>query len=252
MNTQSGHQDARWVSPPTELALGPNEIHVWSARLDREPAELRTLSALLNRAEAERAARFVFERHRARFAVARGVLRSILSRYLACRPAEIGFESNEYGKPSLSAGGPGGTAVHFNVSHSEGLALYAFSAETELGVDVERIREDLATAEIAERFFSPGEVRALAALPPHLLTEAFFNCWTRKEAYIKALGKGVSHPLDRFTVSLDPGRPALLLADETDPAACDRWSLRALHTDPGYAAALAARKRDWQLRFYGW
>lgn len=252
VNTQSGRHDALWVSPPAELTLGRNEIHVWSARLDREPAELRTLSASLDREEGERAARYVFERHRARFAVARGVLRDILSRYLACRPAEIGFESNEYGKPSLSTGGPGGTPLHFNVSHSEGLALYAFSAETEVGVDVERIREDVATAEIAGQFFSPAEVRALGALPPHLKTEAFFNCWTRKEAYIKALGKGVSHPLDRFTVSLAPGHPALLLTDETDPAAHNCWSLRALPTEPGYAAALAARKRDWQLRFYGW
>ncbi|MET0646281.1 MAG: 4'-phosphopantetheinyl transferase superfamily protein [Pyrinomonadaceae bacterium] len=119
-------------------------------------------------------------------------------------------------------------------------------------VDVERIREDLATVEIAEKFFSPEEVRTLGALPPHLKTEAFFNCWTRKEAYIKALGKGVAHPLDRFTVSLEPDRPALLLADETDPAAANCWSLRALPTDPGYAAALAARKRNWQVRFYGW
>lgn len=252
MNTQSGHHDAPWVSPPTELALGRNEIHVWRARLDREPAELRTLSALLNREEGQRAARFVFERHRARFAVARGVLRSILSRYLACRPAEIGFESNEYGKPSLPVGESGATAVHFNVSHSEDLALYAFSTETEVGIDVERVREDLATVEIAERFFSPAEVRALAALPPHLQTEAFFNCWARKEAYIKALGKGIAHPLDRFTVSLDPDRPALLVADETDPAAVNRWSLLALPTDPGYAAALAAHKRDWQIHFYCW
>ena len=248
---QSGHQDAVWVSPPSELALGRNEIHVWSARLDRQPAELHALSALLDREEAKRAARYVFERHRARFTVARGVLRNVLSRYLACHPAEIVFESNEYGKPSLSVGGQGRMAVHFNVSHSEELALYAFSAETEVGIDVERIREDLATAEIAERFFSPEEVRALGVLPPHLRTEAFFNCWTRKEAYIKALGKGVSHPLERFTVSLAPDHPALLLADETDPEACSRWSLHALRIDPGYAAALAVRRRDWQLRFYG-
>lgn len=252
VNNQTGQQGAFWIEPPPNLSLGRDEIHVWRADLDRPPAAPGALSDVLDLEERRRAARFVFERHRRRFVVARGVLRHILARYLPVRPAELLFEANEYGKPSLPAGAGGAAPLHFNVSHSSGLALYALSSDVEVGVDVERVREDMATAEIAERFFSPGEVRAFRGLPPQLRTEAFFNCWTRKEAYIKALGKGLSHPLDLFTVSLAPGRPAALLDDETDPSEVGRWSLRELQIDPGYAAALAVRKHDWRLRCYNW
>jgi 4'-phosphopantetheinyl transferase len=227
------------------------EIHVWRASLDRGRDETGRLSETLDPEERQRAARFVFERHRRRFVVARGVLRNILARYLSLRPGEIVLQFNEYGKPSLQAGA-GGAPLHFTVSHAEETALYAFSADLEVGVDVEYVRRDMATAEIAEQFFSPGEVRAFRELPEHLRTEAFFNCWTRKEAYIKALGKGLSHPLDLFTVSLTPGQPAALLHDETDPEGADHWSLRELQVGPGYAAALAVRKRDWRLRCFGW
>lgn len=251
MSVHTGQTDAVWAVPPSDLALGGGEIHVWRVSLDRVRDETGRLFETLDGEERRRAARFAFERHRRRFVVARGVLRNILARYLALRPGEIVLQYNEYGKPSLKAGA-GRAKLHFNVSHSEELALYALSPDLEVGVDVEYVRRDMATAEIAERFFSPDEVSAFQGLPEHLKTDAFFNCWTRKEAYIKALGKGVSHPLDLFTVSLTPGQPASLLRDETDPAGADQWSLRELQVGPGYAAALAVRKRDWRVRCFDW
>jgi 4'-phosphopantetheinyl transferase len=249
---QTGQTDAVWAVPPPDLALVSGEIHVWRASLDRVREEAGRLFETLDPEERQRAARFAFERHRRRFVVARGVLRNILARYLSLHPGEIVLQFNEYGKPSLKAGAGGAPPLHFNVSHAEETALYAFSAELEVGVDVEYVRRDMSTAGIAEQFFSPEEVRAFRGLPEHLRTEAFFNCWTRKEAYIKALGKGLSHPLDLFTVSLAPGQPASLLRDETDPAGAGQWSLRELQVGPGYAAALAVRKRDWRLRCFDW
>lgn len=251
MSVHTGQTDAVWAVPPPDVALGRGEIHVWRASLDRGRDETGRLFGTLDQEERARAARFAFERHRRRFTVARGVLRNILARYLSLRPGEIIFQHNEYGKPSLKAGA-GGTPLHFNVSHSEEMALYALSADLEVGVDVEYVRRDMATAEIAEQFFSPAEVNAFRGLPEHLWLEAFFNCWTRKEAYIKALGKGLSHPLGVFAVTLAPGQPAALLHDKTDPEGAGRWSLRELQVGPGYAAALAVRTRDWRLRCFDW
>jgi 4'-phosphopantetheinyl transferase len=253
LNEQAGQNDAVWIPPATAPSLGRDEVHVWRAGLDLPGAAFDALFDVLDVEERRRAARFAFEIHRRRFVAARGVLRKILGLYLSRRPAEIFFETNEYGKPALTKTVAGdGSRLHFNVSHSEGLALYAFSADVEVGVDVEHVRQDFATEQIAERFFSPGEVRAFRALPTQLRAEAFFHCWARKEAYIKALGKGLSHPLERFTVSLKPGRPALLLSDETNPSEVSLWSLRELPVDQGYAAALAVRKRVWRLRLYDW
>lgn len=245
-------QDAGWLPPPADLKLDRGEVQVWRARLEPSPPLLSRLHAVLNPEEREKAARFVFPIHRERYVIARGVLRHILARYLPQRPSELIFEQNSYGKPSLRADVSGGAGPHFNVSHSGGLALYAFSRDAEIGVDVEEARGDFATEDIAENFFSPREVRAFRETPPGERVEAFFNCWTRKEAYIKALGKGLSHPLDCFAVSLTPGLPARLLSDETDPAGVGDWTLLRLPIDTGYAAALAIRKRGLALKLYDW
>jgi 4'-phosphopantetheinyl transferase len=252
MHRADEQQETGWLAPPSELTLGRDEIHVWRASLEQPASVLNQMRAVLNAEEREKAARFVFPLHRERFVVARGILRHLLARYLSKRPAELLFELNAYGKPALRADARGVTRLHFNVSHSGGLALYAFSHDLEVGVDVEQMRQDFATEEIAERFFSPCEVRAFKELPPHQKAEAFFNCWTRKEAYIKALGKGLSHPLESFAVSLAPGLPACLLSDQADPEEAGRWSLLELPIDPGYAAALAIRRHGWTLKRYAW
>src|SRR5208283_3082224 len=129
--------------------------------------------------------------------------------------------------------------LDFNVSHTAGLALLAFARGRKIGIDVERIRRDFGTAEIAERFFSKAERAALRELPQEQRHEAFFRCWTRKEAFIKALGEGLSHPLDQFDVSLDPHAPAALLATRPDAHEVDRWKLLDIRLLGDFVAALA-------------
>jgi 4'-phosphopantetheinyl transferase len=170
---------------------------------------------------------------------------------LDVEPSQLRFRYNRYGKPAL-AGELAEDWLRFNLSHSHGLALYAFTENREIGVDLEFIRPELAGEEIARRFFSSAEAAELAALPSHLRTEAFFNCWTRKEAYIKARGKGLSLPLDQFDVSLAPGKPAALLRARGEPDESSRWSLTALAPAQGYVAALAVEGHAYQLRCWRW
>lgn len=224
-----------WLSAPPQLRLDVDEVHVWRASLEQDPEEVEALRASLSADERRRADRFHFERDRRHFTVGRGVLRDVLSRYLGGPPAALGFSLGEFGKPALS-GDDGG--LRFNLSHSHGLALCAVTRGREVGVDVEHLRDDFAGVDIAERFFSPAEVAALLSLPAHQRTRAFFDCWTRKEAYIKALGEGLSHPLHLFTVSLKPGEPARLVSTD-DPREAARWSVVELSPREGYAAALA-------------
>src|SRR5207244_11453763 len=122
----------------------------------------------------------------------------------------------------------------------------------EVGIDLEYIRAEVADEPIAERFFASREIAALIGLPAPLRAEGFFNCWTRKEAYIKARGEGLTIPLDAFEVSLAPEEPAALLRVDSDPAEASRWSLQALAPGPGYVAAIAVEGRDWQLRCWEW
>ena len=140
----------------------------------------------------------------------------------------------------------------FNLSHSHGIALYAITCGREIGIDIEYFRPDVEVEKLAERFFSPREAAVLRALPEHLRKEGFFNCWTRKEAYIKAEGKGMSIPLSAFDVSLTPGEPAALLRTESHPQETSRWSLQALSPEPGYTAALAVKGHDWELKCWQW
>jgi 4'-phosphopantetheinyl transferase len=240
-----------WCSPPSALVLGGDEIHVWRASLDqpRSLSEgfLRTLAA----DERERAARFYFAKDRDHFIVARGVLRTILSRYLNRMPERVTFCYGAHGKPAL-AGDNGSDAIRFNVAHSHGVALYAVTRGREVGIDLERIRLDLAVMEIAERFFSRREVAALRTLPTEAQHHAFFRCWTRKEAYIKARGEGLSLPLDEFDVSLAPGEPAALLGTQRDPCEAFHWSLWELPLAANYAAALAVAGHGWRLACWQW
>jgi len=241
---------AEWRPAPRALTLAPDEVHVWRASLEQPGSRVGELRALLSPEEGARAARFHFEKDRVHFVVARGVLRTLLGLYLASRPAELSFAYSPFGKPAL-AHAPGTRPILFNVSHSGGLALYAFTRGREVGVDVEQERADFTGDEIAERFFSAREVEALRAVGHDLRTRAFFNCWTRKEAYIKAVGEGLSRPLDSFAVSLAPGEPAALLYS-ADASETSRWSLRELSPAPGYAAALAVEGHGWRLLCYDW
>lgn len=237
--------------PPGMLDLGVDEVHVWHAALDLPSARIAQLAHTLAPDEQARAARFRFDRDRHQFIAARGILRALLARYLALDPAGIRFSYGPQGKPALSEPerDPG---VCFNLAHTHGLALYGITRGREIGIDVERIRPGGAQEQIAERFFSPYETATLRALPAALQDQAFFACWTRKEAYLKARGGGLSLDLAAFDVTLTPGDPASLLETRDDPAQRRRWTLTALEPGPAYAGAVAVEGSGWHVRCWRW
>lgn len=234
--TQLAHDAVRagnWPTGPLSPAISTEEVHIWKVDLS---ADTLTDVRVLSREEHERAARFHFERDRQHFKAARSALRVILGRYLKLPPESLIFAQTEYGKPFLV--NPEAAGLLFNLSHSGELALIAVSRDREVGVDLEYMRPDFATTEVAERFFSVAEIYTLSGLDPKLRTEAFFNCWTRKEAYVKARGEGLSMPLDQFDVSLAPQVPAAMLGNRIDESEKSRWLLRNLNVASGYAGAI--------------
>ena len=220
-------------------ALAQNEIHIWHQNLAPGRADVEALGGLLSPDEMERALRFRFDANRNEFMVCRGTLRALLGQYLGVPPKELCFEYSEFGRPRLATVHSEGD-LDFNVSHSGGHALLGFARGRKMGLDIEKIRWDFGTSEIAERFFSEAERSALRYLPQEQRHEAFFRCWTRKEAFIKALGEGLSHPLDQFDVSLAPSVPAQLLATRPDAKEAQRWRIWDLQAPTGYSAALVA------------
>lgn len=229
------------------LALGAKEVHVWRGSLDQAPTIVERFAQLLSEDEHARARRFHFETDRQHFIVARGCLRMLISRYTGIPPEEIQFSYGTHGKPQLVSSTAQVGPFNFNLAHSGGLALYAFTQVGEIGVDVELIRRDFTGDEIAQRFFSTAECDCLTQLPKGSRHQAFFNCWTRKEAFIKAMGSGLSLPLDQFDVTLSPAEPAQLLQTRWDESEAARWSLQAIDVGPDYAAAVAVAGHDWQL-----
>ena len=234
-----------WREPPGTLRLSDDEVHVWRISLDTPPAILESLWVTLSLDEQERANRYRFTRHRQAFIARRGRLRNLLGRYLDYDPASLQFSYNPFGKPALQPGIAG--HLCFNLSHSQDLALFAFARQTDIGVDIERQRSDFDHLQVAERFFSTREREELSALPIAIRAEAFFLCWTRKEAFIKAHGEGLSLPLDLFDVTITPGRPARLVASRLGIEAPDQWSLYNLEPAPDYLAALAVRGQGCEL-----
>lgn len=237
----------RWLPPPAEFKISGNEVHVWRASLDQNEATMAGLWELLTPDERQRAQRYCFKKGQQQFVVARGVLRQIISLYTKLSPAALKLTSNSYGRPALSADS-NPTEIEFNLSHSGNMVLYAFSRGRAVGIDIEMVKKEVATLSIAENFFSPDEVTALKAVPEDMHAVAFFNCWTRKEAYIKALGEGLSHPLQNFSVSLAPHEEAALLSVMGDPSEAARWKIYALEPGAGYVASVIAENPPFSLR----
>ncbi|MBV9859992.1 MAG: 4'-phosphopantetheinyl transferase superfamily protein [Alphaproteobacteria bacterium] len=229
------------------FTLPPGEVQVWRVALAVSEPRCRQLSELLDGPERERAARYYFPRDRRRFTVARAGLRLLLGAYCGVAPALIRFSQNAYGKPALEGADP---PLDFNLSHSGEMALYAVARQAELGIDVEQHRPDIALLDLARRFFAPSEAAALVALPAPARAAAFYRCWTRKEALIKALGLGLAMPLDAFTVSLQP--EASLLDLRGHPGAAAEWLLRNVPVPEGYTGALAVRGPGWRVRVQDW
>lgn len=232
-----------WLTAPNKITLAPDQIHVWRIALEAT-FHATALTALLSPDEQSRAHAFRFPEHHARYIIAHASLRRILARYTRIAPQDLIFATDAFGKPELIRSE---SALRFNLAHSENLALCAITSNAPIGVDVEFIKSIENLADIAARFFSPREAAALRALPVDQHTRGFFNCWTRKEAYIKAIGKGLSQPLDQFDVSLAPGEPARFLFARDDPSISERWSLIAFDPAPGYVGAIAIPARDYEL-----
>jgi len=243
--------DGHWPAPPEDWMACDIDLHVWLVGLEQPAAILQRLAGVLVADELQRAQRFRFELDRQHFIVARGTLRSILSSYLKIPPALVQLSYGLRGKPALAAT-CGNGRLRFNVSHSQALALYAVTYDRELGVDIEYMRPLDDAESIATHFFSAREQEALRRLPAHLKHQGFFNCWTRKEAYIKATGEGLYQPLDGFDVSLTPDEPAELLGVLGKPGEVRRWSIQALQPPAGYAAALAVEGAGWHLACWRW
>lgn len=194
--------------------------------LDVTPIEQAALRIVLSHAERQRASRFHFEEHARRFEIAHARLRALLADLLQVAPQGIEFSTGEHGKPAL-AGEAAASGIHFNLSHSGGWGLIGWALQREIGVDVECWRTMRDEAALVRRFFSPAEIAAYESLPEESRSLGFFNCWTRKEAYIKAVGRGLGLPLDSFDVTLDSGPRAQLLRASTHNEDGRCWSLAA-------------------------
>ena len=215
--------------------LPPNVVHLWWRSLKASEEAVQACFEILSHDEQDRTSRFLVDHARNNFILTRSALRSLLAVYLQKKPQELSFGLTKYGKPFLDEP----SDLRFNVSHANGLALLGFTRRREIGVDVERIQPQLDTWKLAERFFSDHERSTLENLRGEQLQSAFFRCWSRKEAYIKARGEGLSLPLSQFDVSIAPNESHAQLATRPDESEAARWVVRDVATTHEYAAACA-------------
>ena len=236
-----------------DLATG--RIHLWITPLDPPPGRVASLLPLLDPDERSRAERFRFDVHRRRFIVGRGMQRVVLGAYLGCDPAAIRYAYGPKGKPALAGPEPRTTEaepLYFNLSNSEELAILGLVRGREIGVDVEHLRSLSDLEQLASRFFSSRESGTLLGLPASARVEGFFNCWTRKEAYLKAVGEGITAPLNRFDVTLVPGEPARMLSLEGDAGRAAAWSFHHLRPAEGYLGAVAIEAEGMEISAWSW
>jgi 4'-phosphopantetheinyl transferase len=224
-------------SAPEIRTLNKDEIHLWHAEVSDEFTQHR----LLSEDEIARMLRFHFEKDRQNFIFCRSMLRVLLASYLGNSPAELCFAYSAQGKPALAFPSSG---LEFNLSHSNGKFLAAITSCRKIGADIEFVKRDLNVLQIAQRFFSVAEKQAIQALPDTLQHEAFFSCWTRKEAFVKARGEGLSCPLDSFDVSVMPDQEIVSLATRPENSEGDRWTLLSLNCFSGFKAAVAVESKD--------
>jgi 4'-phosphopantetheinyl transferase len=241
--------DIIWHFPPSKLKLSINDVHVWRVRLNQADGRVQQLHRILSNDEQRRAERFHFDRDRRRFIVRRGTLRLIIGDYFEREPGRLQFHSGHRGKPYLM-NSLGKVPLQFNLAHSKEIALYAFTSRQKIGIDIEYVRDMPDAEKIAQTTYSSLENKTLQSLPEYQRQEAFFNCWVRKEAYIKAIGSGLYHALDRFDVSLAPGEPARVMSIEGSAAQASGWFMKSLNPEDGYVAALAVKGTDFRLSYW--
>lgn len=240
-----------WTTEPGGWVCGEREAHLWVADLDPEAAEPRRWEALLSEAERGRAQRFHFDRDRNRYIVSHGILRRLLGYYVGVAPDRIRFETETGGKPSL-AREHAASGLRFNLSHADGWALYGLTKGRRIGVDLERHRRPVDARAIAQRHFAAAEWEALRTLPEAELARAFFACWTRKEAYLKALGSGLGYPLGRFEVTTSPAAAPAIVRDDGDPDASARWTVVHLEPAPEFVGAAVVEGQGLEIRRLRW
>jgi 4'-phosphopantetheinyl transferase len=226
----------------------PGEVHIWCVRLDSDPESLQHAHQRLSPEERSRAARFLVDQPRNTFVLSRAVLRTLLAGLTGTAACDLKFSYTKQGKPLLADGLS--SAPHFNVSHSGDFATYAVMLGCEVGIDIEKHRLMPDMEAIAQRFFSPREYQSLSQVPESDRISAFFDCWVRKEAYIKARGGGLAMGLDKFQVSFAPGEPVALLAIEEPGQNPQEWFLHAFTVAPGYSAAVALRQKQCRVQLH--
>ena len=240
-----------WNAPPTQPLFLRKDVHIWRAGLDLPGKNIEKLRETLASDERIRADHFRFERDRSRFIAARGILRLIISRYLSVEPGAIRFIYAKEGKPKLQKA-LGKTGIQFNLSHSEGLALYVFAWNREVGIDIEYMREISQIEQIVEQFFSVRERVLFGALPLREKKETFFNWWTRKEAFIKAVGEGLSYPLWEFDAALAEEKSldssTILGGAQEGPG----WSMWDVRPADGFTGAVVVKGRGWDVHCWQW
>lgn len=234
-------QSVKPVQATLPIPFADQPVEAVATRLDVGIEDYCASASLLSDAERQRAGRFASDRVRRRFVVARARLRQLLGARLGVRPDSVELVYGAYGKPAL-ARRYAASGLHFNASHSEDVAVYAFSIGREIGVDVEALRVIRDADAIAARFFSRTENQAYLALDPRDRPAGFFNCWTRKEAFVKALGDGLHYPLDRFDVSLAPDEPAKILRVANTTGEECGWTVHGFVPEPGFIGAVVVRK----------
>jgi 4'-phosphopantetheinyl transferase len=239
----SASQTDTWTLPP-------DQVHVWRLQLDADHAVGTALARVLSEEEKSKARRIHLPQQQAQYVQAHGTLRVLLAAYMGCDAGELHFSKGAHGKPALRTS-HGTPALHFNLSHSRDCALLAVAARREVGVDVEYVRPETPVMKMARRFYTQGEYINLEAMPDVLRRQAFFLGWTRKEAIVKAMGRGIVRALDKVEVSMNPHQPPAWLAsfDDSDLV---RWDVRDLPPIPGYAAAIVAAGNDWSLQCRQW
>jgi 4'-phosphopantetheinyl transferase len=228
-----------WNIPTGELQILSNQVHIWKADVHSFQRSLDFLTPWLSEEETQRGQRYLAADVRDRFLTARGLLRGILAIYTSYAPADIQFAASLHGKPYLSF--PGQAGLEFSLSHSSGIILVAVTSGLPVGIDVETMQQEIDLGLISSKYFSELENQSIHDLPQTLQKQAFFNCWTRKEAYLKGLGVGLTAPLHDFSVTVAPHEPARLI--NTLPGDCEggAWQIVAIEPGPGYAAAAAVQ-----------
>lgn len=240
------------MTPPKQIQLSENELQIWYTDLDSHIEQIDLLECFLSGSEKQRAGKYVFARDKNRFIISRAILRLLLGRYLNADPKAMEFIYSSYGKPGIE-----GSQVRFNLSHSGGKAVYAFALNSDIGIDIEKMRSDFDEMDLAGKYFSSDEIESLKLLPANLRKKGFFHCWTRKEAFIKAKGEGLSMKLDSFTVPVLPFYSEEYLPVRSDSLKEESWKIKILKVTEDFSAAAAIMKdysevRYWRLLPEGW